>query len=224
MELSKYIDKIFVINLDYRKDRLEHITSELLKVGITDFERFPAIKPTESMFKDEYNYYIHNSSIKYRIGALGCLLSHLEIIKMAKNNNYKKILIFEDDCKFTESLDVLISALQQLEEKNNKYKLLYLSGNHIKKCSPFSKNVVKVNGTFTTHSYVVTSDAYDGIISGLTRFSREIDNYYIRIYQPRNECYCVFPSMTTQIDGISDINNSFVSRFKDIKDNVESNV
>ena len=221
MELDKYIDKIFVINLDYRKDRLEQITSELSKVGITDFERFSAIKPTESMLNNEYSYYMHNANIKYRIGALGCLLSHLEIIKIAKKNNYKKILIFEDDCQFTKGINILISALDQLEEKNNKYKLLYLAGNHIKKCSAFSENVVKVNGTFTTHSYIVTSAAYDGIIEGLSRFNREVDNYYIRIYQPRNDCYCVFPSITTQMDGISDINNSFVSRYKDIKDNVE---
>jgi len=221
MKLENYVDKVFVINLDSRTDRLELITAELLKTGITDFERFSAIRPTDDMLNGKYKDYIHNANMTYRRGALGCLLSHMEIIKIAKIRNYDKILIIEDDCKFTGTLDVLVSALEQLAEKNNAYKLLYLSGNHIKKCTPFLKNVVRVHGTFTTHSYIVTKNAYDEILNGLDGFRREIDNYYIRIYQPRNECYCVFPSITTQLDGISDINGNFVSRRADIKDNIE---
>ena len=39
---------------------------------------------------------------KYRIGALGCLLSHFTIIQKALANEYDNILIFEDDAEFRE--------------------------------------------------------------------------------------------------------------------------
>ena len=46
---SDYFQKIYLINLDSRPDRLEHATRELSKYHIR-FERFPAIKVLESKF------------------------------------------------------------------------------------------------------------------------------------------------------------------------------
>ena len=57
------ISNVLYINLNKRKDRLEHVKKELLKIGITG-ERFPAIKLTN--------------------GRLGCSMSHLKCIEMAK--------------------------------------------------------------------------------------------------------------------------------------------
>lgn len=66
----------FVVNLERRKDRLESIKKEMDYVG-WDYEYFPAI--------DLNNH-------------VGCTKSHLEIIKIAKQRGYDKVLIVEDDC------------------------------------------------------------------------------------------------------------------------------
>ena len=57
----------FYINLDARSDRKEYIERELPKIEITP-NRFSAIKLTN--------------------GALGCSMSHLKCLEIAKKNNW----------------------------------------------------------------------------------------------------------------------------------------
>lgn len=68
----------FVINLKRREDRLKHIQKELQYIG-WDYEVFEAV--------DENSH-------------LGCALSHLGIIKIAKERGYKSVMVIEDDCSF----------------------------------------------------------------------------------------------------------------------------
>ena len=37
-----------------------------------------------------------------KLGRIGCYLSHMEALEYAISNNYENILIFEDDCQFTD--------------------------------------------------------------------------------------------------------------------------
>ena len=84
------IDKTYIINLEHRNDRKEHILKELEKVNITNYEIFKAIRPIPELL-DKWNPQFLNPMpvwysgpvIDYKIGALGCLLSHLTIIKKA---------------------------------------------------------------------------------------------------------------------------------------------
>jgi GR25 family glycosyltransferase involved in LPS biosynthesis len=66
----------FVINLDRRPDRMESITKEMEYLG-WEFERFSAI--------DTNSY-------------MGITKSTLEVIKIAKERNYPRVMIIEDDC------------------------------------------------------------------------------------------------------------------------------
>ena len=94
------IDKIVYINLEKREDRRKEIENELHNYNI-DGERFEGIyeKPPR--------------------GILGCLKSHLSVLKMAKDKDYKNVLIFEDDFYFVEE--------ENLVKKNMKlYQKLYM--------------------------------------------------------------------------------------------------
>lgn len=73
------IDKIFYINLEHRIDRNNQISKELQKLEIPSekIERFPAIY--------------------HKVGAIGCGLSHIQILKIAQERGYKNIIILEDD-------------------------------------------------------------------------------------------------------------------------------
>jgi len=68
----------FVINLERRPDRLQKIKKELSYIG-WDYEIFKAID------KNDHR---------------GCSLSHADIIKKAKENNWDEVLVIEDDCTF----------------------------------------------------------------------------------------------------------------------------
>ena len=107
--LFNFFDKSYIINLPERSDRRKEITQELKKIGISDslaqVKFFPAIKPTD---KGEFP----------SIGARGCFLSHLEVLKEAKSQNLNNLLIMEDDLAFTKLLigqqNAVTSELQRL--------------------------------------------------------------------------------------------------------------
>lgn len=80
----------FVINLESRPDRLEQIQFELDYVG-WDYEVFKAIN------KNSY---------------MGCTLSHLSIINIAKERGYDRVLVIEDDCSFMPYVKTFIEDLE----------------------------------------------------------------------------------------------------------------
>ena len=90
--MSNKIDHIFYINLEERVDRKNLIEIELNKFDLK-YERFPAIK-------DE-------------MGIYGCGLSHLSVLKLAKERGYKNVLIFEDDFTFLVSKEEFETFLNE---------------------------------------------------------------------------------------------------------------
>jgi len=75
----EYIDAILYINLEHRKDRNEHILNEIHKI-CTDNSKIHRI-----------------DAIKNDNGALGCGLSHIKALEYAVKNEWKTVLILEDD-------------------------------------------------------------------------------------------------------------------------------
>ena len=86
----------FVVNLERRQDRLDSIKKEMEYIG-WDYEYFSAVDT--------------NSHV-------GCTRSHLEIIKLAKERNYEKVLIVEDDCTF---MPYSKSLIQQIEKESENF-------------------------------------------------------------------------------------------------------
>ncbi|WP_414625212.1 glycosyltransferase family 25 protein [Calothrix sp. CCY 0018] len=108
MKFIEFFDRIYVINLPSRKDRRREIERELKNAGMPftsgKVELFPAIKP-------------ENSEPFYSIGCKGCFLSHLNVLKQAKMQGLKNVLIVEDDLEIAEYFqqyeDVILAELIQ---------------------------------------------------------------------------------------------------------------
>lgn len=221
------IDKVFVINLEHRTDRREQIIEELKRVGIDNYEIFKAIQPTEETMKIwNPNFIIpmhpwfkmknkNGDVTKYRIGALGCMLSHLEIIKKCVENNYENVLILEDDTIFKIDngwkFDTIMSVLDsQIKDLN--FGLLYLTGNH--KDAILEKktdNITQVKGSLTTGSYIINKRVMKCIVDEMIHFPLEIDLFYSRYIHKQYPCYCIMPHLAGQRDGYSDIVQKNVS-------------
>lgn len=89
-DFLSYIDKLYVINLASRPDRRREMEKELAGVGLKDnavVTFFPAIKPTSAE-----NF--------PSIGARGCFMSHLSVLREAQDKEMGTILILEDDATF----------------------------------------------------------------------------------------------------------------------------
>lgn len=94
INIHQYFQKIYVINLSHRSDRRREIEEQLetinLSLDTSCVELFSAIKP--------------DSQCEFEsIGAKGCFLSHLAVLKNAHENKFTNILIFEDDVNFTKA-------------------------------------------------------------------------------------------------------------------------
>ena len=81
----------FVVNLETRPDRLEDIKFELDYIG-WDYEVFSAVN------KNSY---------------MGCTLSHLGIINIAKERGYKRVMVIEDDCDVMPYSKLFIEDLEK---------------------------------------------------------------------------------------------------------------
>lgn len=86
----------FVVNLERRPDRLKQIQEEMSYIG-WDYELFKAVDT--------------NSHV-------GCTKSHCEIIKIAKERGYEKVLVVEDDCTV---MPYAKSLLEEIESKTTNF-------------------------------------------------------------------------------------------------------
>ena len=92
--VNKYFDKIFVINLKERPEKLNDCTKLLNKLNI-EFEVYEALNCILGVPED-YPEKPLVGFLTNKPGAFGCLISHLEVVKIAKERGYKKILVLED--------------------------------------------------------------------------------------------------------------------------------
>lgn len=206
--LNNFFDKIFYINLDRRVDRNKEIVEELKKFNI-DAERFSAV---DSEIINVPSSWTGNK------GSYACLQSHLEILKLSKKMNYKRILILEDDVVFNDNLNNIFSLY--FNEVPENWDLLYLSGNHNQHCGynvdKVSEHIIKCNMTYSTHSYAIDSKIYDYIIEILNIGDKPIDVIYSDV-QKVKDCYSFYPGLSSQRNGYSDIINENVDYTKYIK-------
>lgn len=168
MNISDFFDKIYVINLPERVDRRREMEKEIKSIGLNfnseKVKIFPAIKPTEKLAFPS-------------IGVLGCYLSHLEIIKIAKTDKLSHILVMEDDLAISSRFcSVQTQLLDELSQVNWDLLFLgYLAYNKLKLSDYYNFYDPDISTTWThlkkanyptlgTHFYAVNHTAYDSLI------------------------------------------------------------
>jgi GR25 family glycosyltransferase involved in LPS biosynthesis len=201
MRLFDRFDKVYCINLDRRPDRLENFKKEVEKYNLGEFERFSAY--------DADKIDLSKYPSMYKAGAIGLLLSNLDIIKDAKKNNYKKIIIIEDDCYFTDEI-INIDSYFELLPKD--WDLLYMGGNHATTEPPIKINdkVCKLHDTYTTHFVAINENMFEVIEESLNSEHRPIDEIYVNL-QKKYNVYSFTPAIASQKDGFSDIEKTNVN-------------
>ena len=210
MNAFDYFDEIFCINLDERTDRWEHAQGEFTKAGILDrVNRF--------------------SAIKHSNGSLGCTLSIVEILKHAKKNNLKNVLIFEDDVKFIveDPQKVLQETVSQMT--NIKWHLFYLGANTHQKLIKFKPNLILLKNAFALHSMAYSNLMFDRIITKydgmkqINNFNDILDVYLAQQIQEKYICLMPYPMMTTQMNSYSDIEKRIVD-YSFIEERYKNNI
>ena len=108
------IDKLFVINLEHDLNRKKHVTEQFSNLKISNFEFIDAVTHKDQIVKNEYIENVVSFPPCFRCGREKCshennfitpkqvanFLSMKKIMEIIVMENYKNVLIFEDDFVF----------------------------------------------------------------------------------------------------------------------------
>jgi GR25 family glycosyltransferase involved in LPS biosynthesis len=181
---GKDIDEIICINLETRPDKREFMLIEWKNYPFRFFTAKPHTNPV-----------------------IGCSESHASVIKYAKENNFKRVLILEDDAK-------IVGNLETLPAFPSDFKILYLGGlcTHI-----FDWNFNNwVWGRFyCNHAYIVDASIFDEIIKVTTNCNVPYDHCIVDKINNNYKCYAIKIAHVIQNEGHSDIDNKY--KWKDFK-------
>jgi glycosyl transferase family 25 len=185
------IDKVFFINRESRKDRLENITKRIADVGLKA-SRFKAI---EGQDEDPA-----------KAAMIGCFNSHKAIWEKVKESKWDNVLILEDDAVFASNFNaVLDCALTELPED---YDLLYLGASPDNSQWRHNDNTFEVvrpaDHQWCTHAYVVNKKVVDKLLKKASVMYAAIDQVLVDL-QPYVQTYATDPYIVFQDDTKSDL-------------------
>ena len=185
---------ILFINLEKRVDRLKQIQDQLKTLGWTG-ERFKAVK--------------------LKNGALGCSMSHLRCVKMAKARQWEYVIILEDDIFFTNP-KLFKRQFEKFMSSDVIWDVGIIAGNNIPPFQRVSDFCIKVSHCQTTTGYVVKKHYYDTLIKnfkdGIQSLMRDMENHleyaidknWIKL-QKKDNWFMIIPATVTQKPDYSDI-------------------
>ena len=189
------------INLDGRKDRLKHV-KEQMKLMDIDAERVSAIKTED--------------------GAVGCTMSHIKCLELAKTRGYKHVFICEDDIVFKDP--ALYKENLKKFYKNNEinWDILIVGGNDVPPFHRVNDYCIRILNCQTTTGYIVKEHMYDVLIknfresaTNLTKNPSNKREYALDIYwkrlQPQYYWYMLIPPTVSQYESYSDIEKKNVA-------------
>jgi glycosyl transferase family 25 len=199
--MNTHIKHTLYINLEHRTDRKENVELQLKSVGLTDFERFNAIKNNN--------------------GAIGCSMSHLQCLLTAKERNYEHIFICEDDITFLNPT-LIINQINNFFLNHQEWDVLLVGGNNFLPYTTIDNNCIKVNNCQCATGYIVKNHYFDTLIdnfkTGLLGLIKEpnkhiifaLDQYW-KSLQKKDNWFLIIPLSVVQKEDYSDIEKKMVN-------------
>lgn len=210
--LNRYFDKVLVMTVPRFKERQEKVKERLNGISFEFFYGVDKNDLTEAFIQDNYVYDKKNSlAITQQIkplnkGEIACSLSHRSIYSAMMENNWQRVLVFEDDVvPDPELLPLLIDCLSELPADWELFYLGYLKnekpgfGNRLKQSwykiqsrlgltrmpysmvknrlpKPFSPSLMKAGFHDCTHAYAVSLEGAKKLLKTQTPVIYRADN------------------------------------------------
>ena len=183
----EFIEKVFVINLESRSDRLSIVDYLMNNQGIA-YERFPAIKNEN--------------------GAKGLVLTIRELFTKCINEGIKTVLILEDDADFL--LPNIKSYIEQsYKELPPDYLMFYLGINLLSEPERISQNILRIDQAYSSHAIIYKREAMEYLLP-LLDDNKPYDVTLRDTIQTTKRCYASFPMVITQRVDKSDISGEIM--------------
>lgn len=171
--VDNFFDMVYYINMDKDVDRNEHMAKLLERQNITKYKRISGNVVDINFDEIPMNVYrnFNKKDEKYVRGHLGSRLSHMAAVRDAKENNYKRILILEDDIICLKDFDdLLIGNYNNLKD----FDMVYFGG--------LQEQVFR-NQIVVCHAYAINETIYDDLLNMCIPSGMEIDNFYAKVLQ-----------------------------------------
>ena len=198
--LNIKIDKIYCISIKERQDRRNFLKTQFSKLD------------------HEITFHIVERN---KDPVRGCLESHIDCIKEARELGLTNILMLEDDILINEKI---LEDIKSIHVPKN-FDMFYL-GYHINDGIKYGNNLLKLLSAQTTHAYIMNNKIFDFVINNIekewdtisewqvrnkyesrTNFNvRAIDLFYAKwIHHQRGNTYGIYPILIHQKPDYSDI-------------------
>lgn len=213
-DINSFFDKIYVLNLDHRSDRMSSMRNKLHKNGITNYCRFPAVNGHQKPHID------HWRNLKYFFdtpGAYGVLMSAYFILIDALKNKYHQILILEDDVIFHHDFTRLFN--QKIKSIPDYWKLLFLGSSMHQwrlqqRCKILPDYIIPRGSIPGAFALGIKCDSYLPLITQIKKLNSSWDLGPIKYINTffSNQCFVLNPNLV-----IADTTDSDIRDSKDMK-------
>jgi hypothetical protein len=197
----EYIDCIYYINLDHRKDRNEHMQTWLRETGVPESK----IQRIDGVYRTDKGY-------------LGCTESHIKALETFINSEHTICCIYEDDYTPTDALTYW-SNIQHIFKVGLAFDVILLSYNALVSTPSGHPHLEKVTYSQTASGYCITKQYAKTLLNNfkeslsLALESEKLygknSNYCCDIYwrslMPIGNWYTYVPRLGLQMESYSDI-------------------
>jgi GR25 family glycosyltransferase involved in LPS biosynthesis len=216
--INRICDKIYVINLENKTDRLETFDKQMKKNKIV-YERFNAIVGEKVIRDERLTDYCNTFCTD---GMKGCALSHRTLWETVVKNGYRNVMICEDDAMIPDDFDSKFQMIYYQIPKD--YDMLYLGclfggkddsslNKLITKINGYepediNTDVYKVKGTIGTHCYIISLEGAQKFVDKPISF--HIDTqimYWIKTYNYKS--YAVNPLLVDSSQNNSSLSETY---------------
>ena len=217
--------KTIVISLERRKDRRQRVEQHLKDQEFKDVLFYPAfdggLLPSTNVippkrpyfsFKDEWG----RPTNRINNFVIGCTLSHIGALKMAKALSLDKVLIVEDDVEFTCKEYEIDMVMKYLPDD---WEMLYLGGAARTMGKYNEQYIIEPGFVDGLHAYIVKKEAYGRLINAMNKFLTSTDDS-VNDARLKNanpvKGYMLKNKVAFQVPGFSELDRKVVDR-KDLR-------
>jgi len=183
---------IVCVNLDRRSDRWERMQGRLAAAGIESVQRFAAADGRTVPLPANW------SSTP---GAYGCLLSHVAVVRQARELDWPSVLILEDDVELDPAFRERLSAFMTNVPQD--WDVLYFGALHMEDPIDVAPHVQRVQRAYSTYAYALSSSVFDAFLNLNELATAPVDVNNLRLQKER-ACYCFTPFLAWVEDDYSD--------------------
>jgi GR25 family glycosyltransferase involved in LPS biosynthesis len=180
MKVNEYFDKVVVINLDRRTDRMEQVDAQLKELGI-EYERFSAV-----------------DAVAEGIDPIqACRQSHIQVLEQSEGLT----LILEDDALFMENFQERFDNFIELLPQD--WDIFYL-GAVLLNSQHCNQMMVRAMDTSSLHAYCINPKFKDKALAQARTYPEHIDVAY-RLIHRQCKAYAAKHALVKQYPSYSDL-------------------